>query len=68
MGKFQDSLKGKKREVVSTEEALKDVEPFFSTEELQNILKNNIKIAVEFAEKNTKRNSDGMALWDEEEN
>lgn len=67
MGKFQDLIKDKKRKVISTENALKDVEPFFSTEELQNILKDNIKIAVEFAEKNTKRNCDGKVLWDEED-
>ena len=62
MGKFQDLIKDKKRKVISAENALKDVEPFFSTEELQNILKDNIKIAVEFAEKNTKRNCDGKVL------
>lgn len=67
MSKFQDSIKNKNRSIVSSEEALKDVEPLFSVEELEKILKDNIKIAVGFAEKNTKRNSSGQVVWDEKE-
>lgn len=67
MSKFQDSIKNKNRSIVSSEEALKGVEPLFSVEELEKILKDNIKIAVGFAEKNTKRNSSGQVVWDEKE-
>lgn len=34
---------------------------------LQMILKNNVEKTKEFAESNTKRNSKGEVLWDEEE-
>lgn len=46
MSKIKDILKDKNKIVVSKEEALKDVEPFLTEEELDYIIKNDIKIEV----------------------
>lgn len=46
MSKIQDIINKKERRIISTEEALKDVEPFFTEEELENLKNSDEKIEI----------------------
>lgn len=46
MSRIQDIINKKERRIISTEEALKDVEPFFTEEELENLKNSDEKIEI----------------------
>lgn len=46
MSKITDTIKDKHKKNISTEEALKNVKPFFTEDELNDIIKNNEKIVI----------------------
>lgn len=46
MNNIKDIIKDKNSKIISTKEALKDVEPFFSEKELEYIIKNNKTIQI----------------------
>lgn len=46
MSRIQDIINKKERRIISTEETLKDVEPFFTEEELENLKNSDEKIEI----------------------